>query len=163
MTSEIKFEIRFGCSRRMWAWTHFEHKIHTLFKVCSINVQYLFKIQTLFTLCSNLVQIKETSSMYVHYTFILCSAYSSNEQTMFKIEFRIHSMFKLYSNFKLCLNLLDIKNLKFILSSNNVHNSNFVRTCLTEVPQISLMKNGLIIFRSFPFLNTWKWSNCKLL
>ena len=85
--------------------------------------------------------------MYVQYTFILCSAYFSNDQTMFTIEFQIHSMFKLYSNFKLCLNLLDIKNLKFILSSNNVQNSNFVRTCLTGVPQVSLVKNGLIIFK----------------
>ena len=111
--------------------------------------------------------------MYVQYTFILCSAYFSNEQTMFKIEFQIQSMFKLYSNFKLCLGLVDIKHLKFILSSNNVQNSNFVRTCLTGVPQVSLMKNGLIIFLDHfqfwsygndPIVNcsNWKWSNWNL-
>ena len=95
------FKGNVGCSRRMWAPTDFEHEIHTLFKVCLINVQCLFKIQTLFKLCSNLVQIQGKSSMNVHYTFILCSTCLTNEQTMFIVKLLIHSLFKLHSNFKL--------------------------------------------------------------
>ena len=68
--------------------------------------------------------------MYVHYPFILCSAYFANEQTMFMVKNNIHALFKLYSNFTPYSNLFGIKEIQ-------------VHTLLKLCSQLKLCSNML--------------------
>ena len=121
----------------------FEHKIQTLFKLCSNSVHSMFKQCS----NSNIVHTLFKFNEKIQTLFIVCSNSLPKIQTLFIVYSGPRPLKKLYSYFIQTLFIL--QNLKFILSSNSfekfklcsnfIQNSNFVQTLSVQCATHSMV------------------------